>query len=86
MTLDQFHSLKVWHSGHPRPMEKNVWDAVLTLWMLGWVGIPTTLLLGQPMLVFACIGAILAPSVYVAFRQHLHRAGRLRCDWITALR
>jgi len=26
------------------------------------------------------------PGAYVALRRYLHRSGRLRCDWITALR
>lgn len=86
MTLDQFHSLKVWYSGHPRPLEKNVWDAVLTVWMMGWVGVPTFLLLAQPVIVMACVLAIFVPAAYVSWRVRLHKAGRLRCDWITALR
>ena len=36
MTLDQFQDLKRWHQRHEReqPLEKHVWDAVLTLWMM----------------------------------------------------
>jgi len=27
----------------------------------------------------------MAPSFYVALRRRLHRAGRLRCDWLDSL-
>jgi hypothetical protein len=37
----------------------------------------------------AALGAVLlvfAPGRYVAWRDRLHRRGRLRCDWIALLR
>ena len=39
MKLQQFQELKVWHlrQGHRHPIEKDLWDAVLTVWLLGWV-------------------------------------------------
>lgn len=88
MTLDQYHALKVWHTHHSReqPIEKNTWDIVLTLWMSGWVGGAVALLLGAHLAAIACMALLLLPSTYVALRKKLHRAGRLRCDWITALR
>ena len=47
MTLDQFHDLKLWHQRHLRehPVEKHVWDVVLTLWLIGWVGAPVAFLI-----------------------------------------
>jgi len=47
MTLDQLHDLKLWHQRHlrERPVEKQVWDTVLTLWMMGWVGAPVAFLI-----------------------------------------
>lgn len=86
MTLDQFHALKLWHTSHPRPLERNLWDAVLTLWMMGWAGIPAFLLLAEPLAVAACVAAIFLPHRYVAWRRTMHQQGRLRCDWITVLR
>ena len=88
MTLGQFHALKVWHTRHWRdhPIEKTTWDAVLTLWLMGWVGGGAALLLGESWAVLTCLALLFLPNAYVAWRRHLHRVGRLRCDWITALR
>jgi hypothetical protein len=88
MTLGQYHALKLWHTRHSRehPIEKETWDAVLTLWMSGWVGGAVALILGAPLAEIACIALLFLPSTYVALRAKLHRTGRLRCDWIIALR
>ena len=88
MTLQQFHALKVWHRRHWRdhPVEKNIWDSILTLWVTGWVGGPAALLIGVPWAEAASIAVLFLPGLYVALRTRLHRNGRLRCDWITALR
>jgi hypothetical protein len=88
MTLTQFQALKVWHTRHSAecPLEKNIWDIVLMFWLTGWVGLPATLLLGQPLAGLACLGLCLLPGAYVAWRKRLHQAGRLRCDWVIALR
>ena len=88
MTLLQFHALKVWHSRHGRrqPFEKNAWDAVLTLWLMGCVGAPAALLLHVGWALFGCAGAMFLPGAYVAVRRWLHRRRVLRCDWIVVLR
>jgi hypothetical protein len=88
MTLSQFHALKLWHTHHARerPMEKNTWDIVVTLWVSGWVGGAVALILGAALAEILCISLLFLPSTYVAWRAKLHRAGRLRCDWISALR
>jgi len=86
MRLQEFHALKVWHRQHARhPVEKNVWDAVLTIWLLGWVGAPTAFLLHAGWAEAACLGVLFLPGLYVALRRRLHRSHRLRCDWISAL-
>jgi hypothetical protein len=88
MTLQQYHSLKVWHRRHWRdhPVEKNVWDTILTLWMSGWMGAPAALLINAPWAEAASFALLFLPGLYVALRIRLHRRGQLRCDWITALR
>ncbi len=86
MRLHEFHSLKVWHQKHGRhPVEKNVWDAVLTVWLIGWVGAPTAFLVHANGAEAACLGVLFLPGLYVALRRRLHRAHLLRCDWISAL-
>lgn len=87
MTLDQLHDLKLWHSRHAgdRPLEGHVWNGVLTFWLLGWVGSPAALLLGQDALAVGGLALLLLPSAYVTVRRRLHRGRILRCDWIAAL-
>ena len=88
MTLQQYHSLKVWHRRHWRnhPVEKNLWEAILTLSMAGGMGLPAALLLDEPWAAVAGLALLFLPGRYVALRTRLHRNGRMRCDWITALR
>ena len=86
MRLQEFHALKVWHRQHGRhPVEKNVWDTVLTVWMLGWAGVPGAFLLHSDWAEAVCLGVLFLPSLYVALRRRLHRTHVLRCDWISAL-
>ena len=88
MTLQQFHALKIWHSrqGRRHPVERAVWDAVLTLWMLGWAGWPAAYLLHLEWAAIACFGALFVPGAYVALRRRLHGRRVLRCDWMGVLR
>jgi len=88
MTLQQMTVLKRWHVLHRRhrPVEFHTWDTVLTLWMIGWLGIPAELILWQLYGLFACAALLFAPGAYVTLRRRLHRSGRLRCDWLEAAR
>jgi hypothetical protein len=86
MTLSQFQALELWHSHHRgHPLERSAWDVVLTMWMMGWVGLPAALLLGVGWAEVACLAGLFLPGSYVAWRARLHRRGRLRCDWIGAV-
>ena len=87
MTLQQFQELKLWHlhQGRRHPVEKSIWDAVLTVWLLGWVGEPAAVLLHSGWAALGCFGLLFLPGLYVAARRSLHRRHRLRCDWIVAL-
>ena len=88
MTLDQFQDLRQWHLRHQgdHPMEGHVWTAILTLWMVGWVGAPTAWLLQWDLAALGAVLLVFAPGRYVAWRERLHRRGWLRCDWIVMLR
>ena len=88
MKLAQFENLKTWHQRHWReqPVEKHVWDMVLTFWLVGWVGFPSAFLLHAGWAEAACFALFFLPGAYVRLRQGLHRAGILRCDWTVALR
>lgn len=88
MKLQQFQDLKVWHlrQGRRHPVEKTIWDTVLTIWLLGWVGAPVALVLHSGWAEVACLGLLFLPGLYVGLRRRLHNQRRLRCDWIVALR
>ena len=88
MNLTQFQDLRHWHlrHWHDQPLEKQLWDSVLTLWVIGWVGGPAALLLREPGFMLLCLALLFLPQAYVALRRSLHRRKRLRCDWLAMLR
>ena len=84
MSLNELQRIKQWHVNHrtDHPLEYQVWDAMLTIWVMGWVGwLPAyafELLWATPL----CVLAMAAPSLYTAWRNKAHRQRKLRCDWI----
>lgn len=86
MTLDQLQSIKRWHVAHrhDHPVEYHLWDTMLTLWVMGWVGWLPTYALDTWWAMPLCALAMAAPSLYVSWRMWAHRTRRLRCDWIRA--
>ena len=87
MNLEQFHDLKLWHQRHRReqPLEKHVWDLVLTFWLAGWVGGPAAFAIHAGWALILCGALLFLPSAYVALRKGLHRARIVRCDWLQTL-
>ena len=87
MTLHQLSVLKQWHVSHKRerPIEFHTWDAMLTLWIMGWMGVPAAVILGKLSGLLACTAFFFAPAGYVRLRRRLHARGLLRCDWLKAL-
>jgi hypothetical protein len=85
--LAEFEAMKTWHQRHWRdqPVEKHVWDIVLTHWLAGWVGIPPAFLIHARWVELGCVALLFLPGAYVALRRRLHRSGVLRCDWSAAL-
>jgi hypothetical protein len=85
--LHQFEELKIWHlrQGRRHPVEKNLWDTVLTAWLIGCVGAPAAFLLHAGWAEVACLSALFLPGLYVTLRRWLHNKHLLRCDWIVAL-
>ena len=84
MDLDTLQRIKRWHVSHQsdHPVEYHAWDAMLTLWLVGWVGwIPAfafDALWAVPLLILA----MAAPTLYVSWRAWAHQKRRLRCDWL----
>ncbi len=84
--LAQLQSIKRWQVAHRRehPLEFQAFDAVLTLWVMGWVGMLPSVVLLPWVLLPLCALAVYAPALYVAWRARLHAQARLRCDWLAA--
>ena len=84
MTLDELQRIKQWHVRHrsDHPVEYQLWDVMLTVWLMGWVGwIPAfafDALWPAPL----CATAMCAPTLYVTWRLKAHKAKRVRCDWL----
>ena len=84
MKLEEMQRIKQWLVAHQRehPVEYHTWDAMLTLWLAGWVGwIPAfafDALWAAPLLALS----MSAPTMYAAWRVRAHRLHRLRCDWL----
>jgi hypothetical protein len=84
MTLEQLHRIKRWHLEHQRdhPVEYHLWDAMLMLWVAGWVGWLPAFAFGAWWAAPVLAVAMSAPTLYVTWRLKAHRARRLRCDWL----
>lgn len=63
------------------PLELRVWDAVVTLWLMGLMGLPAATLLHETWAIVGCVAGLLLPMLYLRLRLLLHRRGWLRCDW-----
>jgi hypothetical protein len=85
MTVQQLSAVKRWLAARRRehPMEYHAWDAVLTLWLIGWMGMPAGIVLDQLYGLAGCALLLFAPAAYVGLRQRLHARGRVRCDWLS---
>jgi hypothetical protein len=84
MTLSELQRIKQWHVDHrgDHPVEYHLWDAMLTLWVMGWVGWLPAMALDAVWAAPLCMAAVFAPTLYVTWRARAHRMRRLRCDWI----
>jgi hypothetical protein len=87
VTLDSLQRLRLWHvqKRREKPREFQVFNAVLTVWMMGWVGWLPALVLSAWWALPLCAVAGVAPALYVQGRRRAHAAGRLRCDWLGLL-
>ena len=72
------------HSSHR--IEYGLWEVVLTLWIMGWIGLLPAYALDLPWAFPLCAFGMLAPRLYVMGRARAHDSGRLRCDWLDQLR
>jgi len=86
MTLDELQRIKQWHVAHRQehPLEYHLWDAMLTLWVMGWVGWLPAYAFEYFWSMPLCLLAMAAPTLYAAWRTRAHRARKVRCDWLAA--
>jgi hypothetical protein len=84
MPLAELQRIKQWHISHRHnhPLEYQLWDVMLTLWVMGWVGWVPVYVFDQLWAIPLLVLSISAPSLYAAWRTRAHRARRLRCDWV----
>ncbi|MFZ3128272.1 MAG: hypothetical protein WA136_09675 [Rhodoferax sp.] len=82
--LSELHRIRRWHVEHAQdhPLEYQLWDAVLTSWLMGWVGWLPTWALDAWWAAVPCVLGMLAPGLYVGWRARAHVRHRLRCDWL----
>lgn len=87
ITLAQLQRVKNWQVDQQdaRPVEYHAWEAVLTLWVMGWIGWLPAFAFEDPWAYPLCLLGILMPRLYVFWRARAHAAGRLRCDWLELL-
>ncbi len=84
MTLNELQRIKQWHVAHraDHPVEYHLWDGMLTLWVMGWVGFLPAYAFGHLWTMPLCGLAVASPSLYVAWRLKAAREQKLRCDWL----
>lgn len=87
LTLDELQRIKQWHMAHraDHPLEYELWDTLLTLWVMGWAGGLAAFALEAAWAYPLCVLAIYSPRLYVGWRVRAHTTGRLRCDWLDRL-
>lgn len=83
-SLVELQRIKRWHVAHraDHPVEYHLLDAVLTTWLMGWVGWLPALAFDAPWALPLCALGIALPGLYVRWRARAHAARRLRCDWL----
>lgn len=84
LTLTEIQRIKRWHVAHKaeHPLEYQLWDVVLCLWIMGWMGWLPVVVLDEFWAWPLCVLAIYVPRLYVGWRAQAHQAGRIRCDWL----
>ena len=84
LTLAEMQRIKQWHVAHrdDHPLEYQLWDALLSLWLMGWIGCWAAFALDAWWAWPWCVLAMGAPRLYVSWRWHAHQNHRLRCDWL----
>ncbi|MFZ4288571.1 hypothetical protein [Variovorax sp. HJSM1_2] len=88
LTLNDLQRIKQWHvqNKYQHPIEYHLLDAVLTCWLMGWVGWLPALMFDAEWAFPLCMLAMHLPSCYVYSRTIAHQRQRVRCDWLDTVR
>ena len=83
-SLAEIQRIKQWQVAHKadHPMEYGLWEVVLTLWLMGWVGWLPAVAFDAWWALPLCAIAMDAPALYIGWRAWAHATQRLRCDWL----
>ena len=84
LSLAQMQRVKNWLVIHrsQHPIESQVWEAVLTLWLMALIGWLPAYAFSAPWVYPLSILGAFAPQLYVQLRACADHAGHLRCDWL----
>lgn len=82
--FSELQRIRQWHvdHAHDHPVEYQLWDAVLTLWFVGWVAWLPAWALEAWWVAPLCPLGMLAPRLYIAWRARAQALNRLRCEWL----
>jgi hypothetical protein len=85
--LQRLQRIKVWMRAHEQSnhFEYEAFDAVLTLWLMGLVGVLPAIVLQQWWALPLCWLAAQSPKLYLSWRLRLHAQDTLRCDWLNLI-
>lgn len=87
MDLAVLQRIKHWHvcHRHDHPVEYQLWDLMLMVWLMGWVGWLPTFVFDALWAAPLCGFAMATPTLYVTWRLRAHKLRKLRCDWAVAI-
>ena len=84
ITLAQMQRVKEWREAQRdgRPLERQLWEFVLTAWLMGWMGSIPAFAFEAQWAYPLCLLGMFAPGLYVYWRARAHQRRYLRCDWL----
>jgi hypothetical protein len=86
LPFKELHRIRQWQVAHSEdhPLEFELWDAVITVWLMAWVGCLPMVALEAWWVAPLCALGIMSPQLYVGWRARAHAREQLRCDWLPA--
>ena len=87
VSLNKLQRIKKWHVAHKadHPLEYQLLDLVLILWVVACVGWLPAFALDEEWLLPFCLLGMVLPNIYIGWRVEAHKHQRLRCDWLNQL-